>query len=187
MSISLNNAIGIQLKLARSNKNWSLDVASKNTGVSKAMLGQIERGESSPTVARLWNIATGFHLPLSYFFLAIEDDKSSQNILNNEAGISISTLFPFDQETNSEIFSLTLDPLHQQISAPHNAGVIEHILVIEGDIEYFLNGHWHHLNKGEVVKFSANQKHGYRNVSDRQAVFHNIIYYTSEKKLEGNN
>jgi transcriptional regulator with XRE-family HTH domain len=182
MSVNLNNAIGIQLKLARADKGWSLDVASKHTGVSKAMLGQIERGESSPTVARLWNIATGFHLPLSYFFIGIEENDLSQNMLKSESGISISTLFPFDLVTKSEIFSLTLAPLHQQISDPHNDGVIEHILVIEGEIEYLLNDQWLHLNKGDVVKFSANQKHGYRNVSDTQAVFHNIIYYTSEDK-----
>ena len=183
MSIKFNNAIGIQLKLARTNKDWSLDVASKHTGVSKAMLGQIERGESSPTVARLWNIATGFHLPLSYFFVGIENNDSTENMLKSESGISISTLFPFDLETKSEVFSLTLAPLHQQISAPHNEGVIEHIMVIEGEIEYLLNDQWHHLNKGEVVKFNANQKHGYRNVSESQAVFHNIIYYTSEDKI----
>lgn len=183
MSINFNNAIGFQLKLARTNKDWSLDVASKHTGVSKAMLGQIERGESSPTVARLWNIATGFHLPLSYFFVAIEDNDLSQSMLNSESGISISTLFQFDLETKSEVFCLTLAPLHQQISAPHNDGVIEQILVIEGEIEYLLNDQWHHLNKGGVVKFNANQKHGYRNVSESQAVFHNIIYYTSENKF----
>ncbi len=182
MSINFNNAIGIQLKLARTNNDWSLDVASKNTGVSKAMLGQIERGESSPTVARLWDIATGFHLPLSYFFLAIEHDNLPKNMLNTEAGISITTLFPFDLETKSEIFSLTLAPLHQQISAPHNEGVIELILVIEGSIEYLLEDQWHHLRTGEVVKFNANQKHGYRNVSESKAVFHNIIYYTGENR-----
>lgn len=182
MQVNLNNAIGIQLKLARKNKGWSLDVASKHTGVSKAMLGQIERGESSPTVARLWNIATGFHLPLSYFFVAIEDNDLSQNMLKSESGISITTLFPFDLETKSEMFSLTLAPLHQQISDPHNDGVIEHIVVIEGDIEYLLNDQWLSLNKGEVIKFPANQKHGYRNVSDIQAVFHNVIYYTGKDK-----
>tara|TARA_R110002050_G_scaffold239188_3_gene375326 strand:+ start:382 stop:939 length:558 start_codon:yes stop_codon:yes gene_type:complete len=182
MNINVNNAIGSQLKLARTNKGWSLDVASKKTNVSKAMLGQIERGESSPTVARLWNIATGFDLPLSYFFLAIEGDDLPQNIFNNEVGISISTLFPFDLETKSEVFSLTLAPLHQQISAPHNNGVIEQILVIEGEIEYLLNGHWHHLSKGDVVKFNANQKHGYRNLSESKAIFHNIIYYTRKGK-----
>jgi quercetin dioxygenase-like cupin family protein len=49
-------------------------------------------------------------------------------------------------------------------------------------MEYLLNGQWHPLSKGDVVKFNANQKHGYRNVSENQAVFHNIIYYTNEDK-----
>lgn len=35
------------------------------TGVSKAMLGQIERGESSPTVTTLWKIATGLQVSFS--------------------------------------------------------------------------------------------------------------------------
>ena len=46
------------LKALRQQKNWSLTQAAQETGVSKAMLGQIERNESSPTVATLWKIAT---------------------------------------------------------------------------------------------------------------------------------
>lgn len=181
MSNNVNFIIGRQLKLARTANGWSLDATSQHTGVSKAMLGQIERGESSPTVARLWKIATGFNLPLSYFLGTIEAEGQIQNTLSNEPGIHISTLFPFDKQTQIETFSLTLAPLHQQISTAHNEGVIEHIIVIEGQMEYFLNEKWHPLNKGDVVKFNANQPHGYRNRSESQAVFHNIIYYENEK------
>ncbi|MEZ8384857.1 helix-turn-helix domain-containing protein, partial [Vibrio splendidus] len=46
--------VGVNLKRLRQEKGWSLDKTAKETGVSKAMLGQIERGESSPTVAKLW-------------------------------------------------------------------------------------------------------------------------------------
>jgi transcriptional regulator with XRE-family HTH domain len=34
------------------------------------MLGQIERNESSPTVATLWKIATGLNVPFSPLFAA---------------------------------------------------------------------------------------------------------------------
>ncbi len=183
MSEYLNNAVGTQLKLARSAKEWSLDLTSKHTGVSKAMLGQIERGESSPTVARLWKIANGFNLPLSYFLGTIDNNGNTEKVLRNESGISISTIFPFDPKTKSEMFYLTLSPQHQQMSEPHNDGVIEHIVVIEGTLEYFLNGKWHLLQKGEAAKFTANQTHGYRNMSGIQTVFHNVIYYTIEDKL----
>jgi len=52
--------ISVTLQLLRKQRGWSLDKTAAATGVSKAMLGQIERGESSPTVATLWKIATGF-------------------------------------------------------------------------------------------------------------------------------
>ncbi len=42
------------LKTLRQQRGWSLSRLAEETGVSKAMLGQIERNESSPTVATLW-------------------------------------------------------------------------------------------------------------------------------------
>ncbi|WP_028865334.1 helix-turn-helix domain-containing protein [Psychromonas aquimarina] len=175
MSENLNNTLAKQLKKARTVRGWSLDTASKYCAVSKAMLGQIERGESSPTVARLWKIATGFELPLSYFFSSDEQ----KNGLQTESGIAISTLFAFDPVTKMEVFSLTLAPDHEQMSEAHKNGVIEHILVTEGEMEYFLDNKWLPLSSGEVVKFKADQVHGYRNVSTEAAVFHNIICYLS--------
>ncbi|HDJ1463214.1 TPA: helix-turn-helix transcriptional regulator, partial [Serratia rubidaea] len=55
------------LKTLRRQRGWSLSQAAEQTGVSKAMLGQIEREESSPTVATLWKIATGFNVAFSAF------------------------------------------------------------------------------------------------------------------------
>src|SRR5579863_338424 len=55
------------LKALRQARGWSLDKAAEETGVSKAMLGQIEREESSPTIATLWKIASGFRTSFSSF------------------------------------------------------------------------------------------------------------------------
>lgn len=185
MNKILNNVIGKQLKVARQTKGWSLDLASKSTGVSKAMLGQIERGESSPTVARLWDIANGFELPLSYFLGNINNKlNNSRNLKPDgerieivDSGIVISTLFPFDPMTNIEIFRLCLAPEHQHISLAHNDGVIEHLIVIDGAMEYLTDNKWQGLQAGEVAKFNADKNHGYRNVTDSPVTFHNIIFY----------
>ena len=177
MTENINNVIALQLKQARSDKAWSLDKTSKMTGVSKAMLGQIERGESSPTITRLWKIATGFELPLSHFLSTNSNNEVSIKASKEDQGMVIDTLFTYDKNTNIEVFSITLMPLHEQKSAPHNRGVIEHILVLEGDMEYLQDGQWRHLCKGEVVKFNANKEHGYRNICNKKAVFHNIIHY----------
>ena len=42
--------ISVTLKNLRHEHGWSLDKTAQETGVSKAMLGQIERKESSPPI-----------------------------------------------------------------------------------------------------------------------------------------
>ena len=69
--------IGEKLKKVRAARSLSLDEAAALTGVSKPMLGQIEREQSVPTVTTLWKIATGLKLPCSYF---LEDDRAQYDI-----------------------------------------------------------------------------------------------------------
>ena len=59
---AMSSRISENLRQIRKEKKLSLDSMAEQTGVSKSMLGQIERGESSPTVATLWKIATGLHI-----------------------------------------------------------------------------------------------------------------------------
>ena len=56
---SMDLKIGEKLKSIRMARTLSLDDTAVLTGVSKPMLGQIERGQSVPTVTTLWKIATG--------------------------------------------------------------------------------------------------------------------------------
>ena len=64
--------IAATVKQLRRERGWSLSRAAEATGVSKAMLGQIERGESSPTIATLWRMASGFRVSFSSLFEAAQ-------------------------------------------------------------------------------------------------------------------
>ena len=59
------NEIGRVLKKIRQERSLTLDNAAEITGVSKTMLGQIERGVSVPTISVLWKIAKGLQVSLS--------------------------------------------------------------------------------------------------------------------------
>ena len=59
----LDKNIAVNLKRIRKSKNMSLDMLAEKTGVSKSMLGQIERGESNPTVATIAKIVDGIRVP----------------------------------------------------------------------------------------------------------------------------
>ncbi|PSJ52688.1 helix-turn-helix domain-containing protein [Kumtagia ephedrae] len=54
-----------RIRLERSGRGWSLADLAQRSGVSKAMLSAIERGETSPTAALLVRIAAAFDLTLS--------------------------------------------------------------------------------------------------------------------------
>ena len=60
---NINLVISMNLKHIREERKLSLDKVAKMTGVSKSMLGQIERGDSNPTIATVWKIANGLTGP----------------------------------------------------------------------------------------------------------------------------
>jgi transcriptional regulator with XRE-family HTH domain len=173
------------LKELRQQKEWSLDKAALATGVSKAMLGQIEREESSPTIATLWKIATGFEVSFSSFIEEINTVSSEamhrtgqvQTIHPNNKKIRVFPLFPFDPQLNFELFVIELLPGCEHLSPPHKHGVIEHLVVVEGNMEVLVEGNWRALSPGEGIRFNAHQPHGYRNLMSKVATFHNIIHY----------
>jgi len=173
------------LQRLRGERGWSLDRAAAETGVSKAMLGQIERAESSPTVATLWRIASGFRTPLSAF---IEPPAAlpAKALFRAAAALRgkpasdemwVAPLFPYEPRFGFEFLELTLAPGYERRSEAHLAGVVEHVVVVSGEMEVLVDGRWRKLGDGEAVRFPADRPHGYRNRSTQPAVCHNLICY----------
>ncbi len=181
----ISKRISLTLKALRQAKGWSLDKAAQHTGVSKAMLGQIEREESSPTIATLWKIASGFDTPFSVFIDDTHQESNqpiyragqTQQIHPKDDKMRVKSLFPFDKQLHCEMFLIELLPTCEHLSPPHQSGVVEHVIVAEGSMEMLVNGRWHSLKKGEGLRFEANQPHGYRNLDSKVAIIHNIIHY----------
>jgi transcriptional regulator with XRE-family HTH domain len=173
------------LKTLRTQRGWSLSQAAENTGVSKAMLGQIERGESSPTVATLWRIATGFNVAFSAFLetaplqsaAMLHRDGEQPGFNQDNADMRVVPLFPFDRQLGFDIFVIDLAPGALSESSAHETGVIEHVIVIHGQLELAINGVWHHLSSGEAMRFQADCPHAYRNVCSESVRFHDLIHY----------
>ena len=82
--MNLNNIIGENLKRLRTERNLSLSKLSEICGVSKVMLGQIERGESNPTINTIWKIANGFKLP----YTVLIDEPIKPHVLVRPSGTS---------------------------------------------------------------------------------------------------
>src|SRR3954465_1551248 len=62
--------VGLRLRRLRGERKLSLEGLAKISGVSRAMLGQIELGHSAPTINVLWKIARALDLPFSALIAA---------------------------------------------------------------------------------------------------------------------
>lgn len=172
------------LKKLRKERALSLSKAAELTGVSKAMLGQIELGQSSPTVATLWKIATGFNVAFSVFLedhIVKPEQFSFKDYLTfseeKELRMKIIPLIPFDKQLRMDLFQIELIPGTFSRSTPHEKGVIEHIIVFEGTLQLTLEDKKFSINKGESFRFEADVEHSYANESDSSVILHNLIHY----------
>jgi transcriptional regulator with XRE-family HTH domain len=64
-----------QIRLERDARNWSLAELAEKSGVSKAAVSKIERGEMSPSAVILLRLATAFDLTLAGLLLRAEGEK----------------------------------------------------------------------------------------------------------------
>ncbi|TDW32946.1 XRE family transcriptional regulator [Rhizobium azibense] len=176
---------GNLLKSIRHDLGWSLDKTAERTGVSKAMLGQIERGESTPTVATLWKIATGLRVPMTAL---LEPDREEGDVLllrdarrlrvrPSEEGMQRALLFPYETRFGFELYELTFAPDFESISEPHDIGVVEHVTVLRGEIELLVEDEWRRVEQGQSLRFPADRRHGYRNRTQSETVVMDLIHY----------
>lgn len=174
------------LKQLRKDKELSLDRAADLTGVSKAMLGQIERGESSPTVSTLWKIATGFDVSLSRFIEPAPPPQLEKTIVRcaqdirqhpGDGGLMIAPLFPYENQLGFEYLELVFQAGYDRESAPHAPGVIEIVTVLDGGLEIWCEDTWHSLSAGQTIRFAGDQPHAYRNRTPRDTKVLTVIHY----------
>lgn len=184
----MNLVIAANLKALRTAKQLSLGEAAERTGVSKSMLGQIERGESSPTISTLWKIATG----LQVSFTALMEQPEPQTQLIREADMQPLTgdegrflLYPVIQSCAGrpfEILDLVLAPGALSASQPHADGTQEFVLVYEGVLEVRLGTAQTSclVHQGEVLHYHADQCHTYHNPGSTPTRAAMVIQYTAQ-------
>jgi len=151
------------LRQLRQANGWSLTLTAERTGVSKAMLGQIERGESSPTVATLWKIATGFNVPFSFFIDgSVLPSGAAPAFSQPNADMSVRSLLPYDPQLRFDLLAVELAAGAQSHSSPHEAGCVEQVVIIEGELLLGVGDLWRRLLAGEAFQFRADVLHSLR-------------------------
>lgn len=179
----LNKMIGQNIMHCRRARYLSLDSLAKLSGVSKAMIGQIERGESNPSVNTLWKIAAALQVP---FVQLVQESQPATEVIRlhdlapfaNDAGtMQLYHLLSCEQESRYETFLGILASHCRHESVAHAPKSQEYLFVIEGVLEVTVGAESHLLHTNESIRFHADRSHAYYNPGEETARFLNMLYY----------
>lgn len=180
---NINLLVSENLKRLRGDKKMSLDALSKLSGVSKSMLGQIERGEVNPTISTVWKIAKGLRVSFSELLSRPQTEcevvelDSVQPLLEDGGAFRNYMLFPFEPERRFEMLYIELDAGSSLSAEPHPEGAQEFITVFSGELEVAVSGELLRAKSGDALRFSADAPHSYRNIGSALCRLSMLIYY----------
>jgi transcriptional regulator with XRE-family HTH domain len=156
-----------RLKDARRTQGLSLDAVAKLSGVSRSMVSQIERGESSPTISTLWNLTRA----LKVDFAGLLDSATAPEqietlragdvptIDNLGSGCRIRILSPPEEAGKHEVYEIAMTRGGMLDSKPHARGAREHLTVIDGALTVTSGTSSSTLHAGDTARYAADVPH----------------------------
>jgi XRE family transcriptional regulator, regulator of sulfur utilization len=178
-------AIGARVKALREGMGLSLRDLAERSAVSAPMLSQVERGETSPTLAVAAKIASGLELSLSQLLRLDEGDgvsvvRAGERLLGGHAdGHRYEVLTPPVPGQRAEVSLHTL-AAGSATGGPgdppiHEPGSRETAVVLDGRLRLVCDGVSHDLAEGDAVTFDADLSHHFENPGRRETRFVSVI------------
>src|SRR5947208_9675514 len=178
-STKLNGGgVGSRVRALREAMDLSLRDLAQRSGVSAPMLSQVERGETSPTLAVAARIASGLDLTLSQL-LRLDEDRHVVVVRRGEgrkrrrAGHRVEELTPPLPGQRADVSRHRLDPGSATggLDDPpiHEPGSRETAVVLRGTATLLMDGQPHELRPGDSVTFDADLPHHFENNGDEPA------------------
>lgn len=168
-----------RLKEARRAKGLSLEAVANLSGVSRSMVSQIERGESSPTISTLWNLTRA--LQVDFAGLLEEADGTDQiEVLRNSEVPSIDNmgqacririLSPPEEAGGHEVYDISFDQDGALNSQPHTRGAQEQLTVLEGSVRITSGTASMDLRQGDTARYAADVLHSISSLDGPARVF----------------
>ncbi len=180
----ISHIVSENLKKFRQERNLSLQDLSELSGVSKSMLGEIERGSSNPTINVIWKIAVGLKVPFTALTTARRPQVRLVRASEHEGFLSgdgyvCSTVFKYDPDTQTEIYLECFESGGRLDSEGH-PGVYETMLVISGTLTLTTSGNTYTLYTGDSILFEASGEHSYVNNHPDPCQVYMILNYRTD-------
>lgn len=161
-----------RLREERRKRDWTLDELSERSGVSRAMISKIERGQSSPTAALLSRLGDAMGVGLSAFMSESHSARPGLRVVQDqptwtdpETGYVRRLVSPAGDARDVEIVAIEL-PVGANVAfaAADRLQSEEQVLLMEGALRIECPAHCFDLKPGDCARVAADQEISYRNV-----------------------
>jgi len=155
------NKLVRRLAALREARGWSLEELATASGVSRATLSRLERGETSPSAALLGKLCAVYSLPMSRLIAEVEEQgaqlllAADQPVWTDPAsGFTRRMVSPPAQGLRAELIEGRL-PAGAAIDyeQPPVRGLEQHLWLLDGRLDYTLDGVTHQLHAGDCLRF----------------------------------
>ena len=184
-------SVGRNIKRIRKQQQLTLGMLAERSGVSKAMLSQIESEKVNPTVATVWKIARGLEVdldvllrgpdtPVHKFLVSRKEELATLDTAAD--GPHIQVLSPLAMAENLEIYLLSFDPGKLLRSSPHAPQTEEYLTVLEGRIEVRAGERSVELGAGDFIIYNCDVEHSIENLAPSTSRVHMIVRFVRKQR-----
>lgn len=176
--------VGPRIRSLRDAMGLSLRDLSERSGVSAQMLSQVERGETSPTLAVATKIAAGLELTLSQLLRLDEGEhvavsRAGARRRNTRGGHGFEELTPPLPGQRADVSVHVMEPgatTGGRTDPPmHEPGSRETAVVLAGTLALVVDGTRYELQQDDSVTFDADLPHHFENDGEEPARFIAVI------------
>jgi transcriptional regulator with XRE-family HTH domain len=175
------DSLGDIISNLRLDRNLTLQELSENSGVSPAMLSQIERGLTNPSFLVLYKLSTGLKVPVSMFFSGFDPNgivvrRNERRKLslpsqdNNGSSELIYELLSPGITGRLELLWIEYGPGTDTEAAPFSHQGEECGVIIEGQLIACIGEDSFILEKGDSIYLNSTIPHWFKNQSEKTAV-----------------
>lgn len=180
--------IGPAIQKQRKQRKLTLEQLSLQSGVSKSMLSQIERGEANPTFAVVWSLTQALEIDFSELIgasasaiaseqIEVTSASHTPEIRSADGSCRLKILSSPRLAGQSEWYQVEIEPGGKLESEPHALGTFEHFTALTDGIEVTSAESTVRLKGGETARYPADVYHSIANIGEGIAQGFLVVLY----------
>jgi len=175
--------LGARVREMRKRRGMTLEVLAEKSGVSRAMISKLERGEKNPTLVVAARIAEGFGITLSGL-LGTEERREVIVVPKERRMVMRDPVTGFERQLLSPslgargvefVRNVVPEGSSSGELPPHRKGAEEYVVVERGRLRAVLGGEEHLLDEGDALYFEADVPHRFDNAGEGACSYYLVV------------